>query len=34
MVVGVVLDVVDILGYATLQIVLHDYFSLVQRVWD
>jgi hypothetical protein len=34
MVVGVVLDVVDILGYASLQIILHNYFPLVQRIWD
>jgi len=34
MIVGVVLDVVDILRYASLQIILHNHFSLVQSVWD
>jgi hypothetical protein len=33
MVVGVVLDVIDILGDPSLQIVLHNYLPLVQRVW-
>jgi hypothetical protein len=33
MVVGVVLDVIDILGDPSLQIVFHNYLPLVQRVW-